>query len=73
MYWQGVRVHVEHNVHARELDLLLKDDLVRREVTMVHVFEGSQHPFSDLHLRSPPSMKSKDILTGVMFESTSAL
>lgn len=39
VYWQGVRVHIEHNVHARELDFLVKDDLVRREVTMVHFFE----------------------------------
>lgn len=35
VYWQGVRVHIEHHVHARELDFLVKDDLVGREVTMV--------------------------------------
>lgn len=39
VYWQGVRVHIEHNVHARELDFLVKDDLVGREVTMVHFFK----------------------------------
>lgn len=39
VYWQGIRVHIEHNVHARELDFLVKDDLVRHEVTMVHFFE----------------------------------
>lgn len=39
VYRQGIRVHIEHNVHARELDFLVKDDLVRHEVTMVHFFE----------------------------------
>lgn len=48
VYWQGVRVHIEHDVHARELDFLVKDDLVGREVSMVHFFKCST-PF-DLHL-----------------------
>lgn len=39
VYWQGVRVHIEHDVHARELDFLVNDDLVRRE-----------GPLNDLHL-----------------------
>lgn len=36
IYWQGVRE--ENKVHARELDFLVKDDLVGREVSMPHFF-----------------------------------
>lgn len=65
IYWQGVRE--EHNVHARELDFLVKDDLVRREVTML--FFQYSAPFK---WPKPPSMNPKDILNGVIFEATLA-
>ena len=42
VYWQDVSVHIEHYVHARELDFLVKDDLVGREVTMVYFFKFSE-------------------------------
>lgn len=37
VYWQGVRVHIEHDVHARELDFLKG----WREVTMVYLFSAA--------------------------------
>lgn len=71
VYWQGVRVHIEHIVHARELDFLVKDDLVGREVTMVHFFKFSA-PSNDLRSTESPSMNSSDILTGAISEAASA-
>lgn len=50
VYWQCGRVEIEHTIHARELDLLVKDDSVRRDVAMVRFFKlVAQYLLNDLH------------------------
>lgn len=73
VYWQGVRVHIEHNVHARELDFLVKDDLVRREVTMVHFSNSKCLLMTYLEPDiSSPSVKPKGSLMDVISEAASS-
>lgn len=73
VYWQGVKVHIEHNVHARELDFLVKDDLVRREVTMVHFSNSKRLLMTYLEPDiSSPSVKPKGSLMDVISEAASS-
>lgn len=39
IYWQGVKE--KHNIHARGLDFLVKDDLAICEFNMFHFFKFS--------------------------------